>query len=164
MEHTSSIRRAHRGVVMPWWGWIIVGAALLGAETVVPADFFLVFLGLSALAVGLLGLAGFGGPVWLQWAIFALLSVGSLLLFRRQMRDRFGVRGSDPRVDDTLVGEVGVVQELLAPGSVGRVELRGSLWSGRNGDGERLEPGTRVRVERVDGLLLHVRRESPLTE
>ena len=47
------------------------------------------------------------------------------------------------------------------PGSVGRVELRGSLWSGRNRDAEALEPGTRVRVESVDGLLLHVRRESP---
>jgi membrane protein implicated in regulation of membrane protease activity len=146
---------------MPWWGWIIVGAVLLGAETVVPADFYLVFLGLSALAVGLLGLAGLDGPVWLQWAIFAFLSVGSLVAFRSRVRDRFFVRGSDPRADDTLVGEVGVVQELLAPGSVGRVELRGSLWSGRNGEEARLEPGTRVRVERVDGLLLHVRRESP---
>lgn len=146
---------------MPWWGWIIVGAALLGAETVVPADFYLVFLGLSALAVGLLGLVGLEGPVWLQWAIFAGLSVGSLVGFRSRVRDRFFARGSDPRADDTLVGEVGTAKELLAPGSVGRVELRGSLWSARNGDGEGLEPGTRVRVERVDGLLLHVRRESP---
>ena len=41
---------------MPWWGWVVVGAALLGAEIVVPTDFYLVFLGLSALAVGLVGL------------------------------------------------------------------------------------------------------------
>jgi membrane protein implicated in regulation of membrane protease activity len=89
--------------------------------------------------------------------------VGSLVIFRRRVRERFGVTGSDPRVDDTLVGEVGVVREPLAPGSVGRVELRGSLWSGRNREAEALEPGTRVRVESVDGLLLHVRRESPET-
>ena len=43
---------------MPWWGWVVVGAALLGAEIVVPTDFYLVFLGLSALAVGLVGAAG----------------------------------------------------------------------------------------------------------
>jgi membrane protein implicated in regulation of membrane protease activity len=146
---------------MPWWGWIIVGAALLGAETVVPADFYLVFLGLSAFAVGLLGLAGLDAPAWVQWSIFAVFSVGSLVVFRSRVRERFGVSGSDPRVEDTLVGEVGVVRGPLPSGAVGRVELRGSLWSARNGDDEALEPGTRVRVERVDGLLLHVRRESP---
>ena len=38
---------------MPFWGWIVVGAALLGAETVVNAQFYLVFLGGAALATGL---------------------------------------------------------------------------------------------------------------
>ncbi|MEN8181704.1 MAG: NfeD family protein [Myxococcota bacterium] len=147
---------------MPWWGWIVVGAVLLGAETVVPADFYLVFLGLSALAVGLLGLSGLEGPVWLQWALFGSLSVGSLVVFRRRIRQRFQVHGPDPRADDTLVGEIAEVREPLAPGAVGRVELRGSVWSGRNGESFPLDPGTRVRVERVEGLLLTVRREAPL--
>ena len=48
---------------MPWWGWMIVGAILLGAELmVIDAQFYLVFLGLAAMAVGLADLTGVGGP------------------------------------------------------------------------------------------------------
>lgn len=35
---------------MPWWGWIVIGALLLGAELmVIEAEFFLVFIGVAAL-------------------------------------------------------------------------------------------------------------------
>ena len=39
---------------MNWWGWVIVGAIFLGAElTWVSAQFYLVFVGVAALCVGL---------------------------------------------------------------------------------------------------------------
>ena len=39
---------------MTWWGWIIAGAILLGAElTFVNAQFYLVFIGSAAILVGL---------------------------------------------------------------------------------------------------------------
>jgi membrane protein implicated in regulation of membrane protease activity len=45
---------------MPWWGWIIVGALLMGAELfVIDAQFYLVFLGVSAIAVGVIALVWF---------------------------------------------------------------------------------------------------------
>ena len=51
---------------MPWWGWITVGALLLAAEmTIVDLEFYLVFLGVSAFVVGLLGLAEVSMPFWL---------------------------------------------------------------------------------------------------
>ena len=52
------------------------------------------------------------------------------------------------------------VVERLAAGAVGVAELRGSRWTARNDDVSALEPGTRARVERVEGLVLHVRREN----
>ena len=146
---------------MPWWGWVVVGAVLLGAEIVVPTDFYLVFLGLSALAVGLVGAAGLEAPAWVQWALFGVLSVVSLVFFRQQVRARFIERGSDPRVDDTLVGEVATLTETLAPGGTGRAELRGTAWNVRNGGPTPLAAGSRARVERVEGLLLHLRAEEP---
>lgn len=39
---------------MPWWTWIVMGAALLALETTIPTDFYLAFLGIAALATGTL--------------------------------------------------------------------------------------------------------------
>ena len=53
---------------MTWWAWLILGAVLFGAEMIaIDAQFYLVFLGLSAGLVGLAGLAGIDMPEWLQW-------------------------------------------------------------------------------------------------
>jgi hypothetical protein len=151
---------AAKGSAMAWWGWIAFGAALLAVELVVPFDFWLVFIGLAAIATGGIALVLGPGPAWAEWAVFGVLAVVSAVFFRRLVRRRFVERPADPRVDDTLVGEIGVAREALAPGATGRVELRGSVWSGRNAGTDPLEAGARVRVERVQGLLLHVHRET----
>jgi membrane-bound serine protease (ClpP class) len=53
-----------------------------------------------------------------------------------------------------LLGQVGVVREALTPN--GLIFVRGELWRARS-HGEPIEPGTRVRVERIDeGLVLEV--------
>ena len=59
-----------------------------------------------------------------------------------------------------LLGYVGVVREALDPEGI--VFVRGELWRGRT-DGEPLEPGTPVRIERIaDDLTLEVERaETP---
>ena len=72
--------------MMTWWGWMIIGAILLAAELVaVDAQFFLVFLGLSAAIVGLLGLSGVNLPEWAQWLSFAALSLISMFTFRKAL-------------------------------------------------------------------------------
>jgi hypothetical protein len=143
---------------MPWWGWIVVGAVLLGAELfIIPTDFFLVFLGASAFAVGLIGFVGIELPQWAQWATFAVLAGLLLVFFRGWLRARWPKAA---RVDDTLVGEIAVTREPLAAGANGQIEMRGATWSARNEGDVALAPGDRARVERVEGLTLHVRREA----
>ena len=52
---------------MQWWAWIAVGAILLVSELAfIDAQFYLVFVGASALVVGFLALAGIADAVWLQ--------------------------------------------------------------------------------------------------
>lgn len=143
---------------MQWWGWIVVGALLLSSELFVPTDFFLVFLGAAALAVGLVGLSGLALPIWGQWLLFAALSLLLLGTVRGRLKRR--LPAGDSRADDTLVGEVALIQERLEAGATGTAELRGARWTARNADATALEPGARVRVERVEGLVLHVRRAS----
>jgi membrane protein implicated in regulation of membrane protease activity len=145
---------------MPWWGWIVAGAALLAVELVVPFDFWLIFIGLAALLTGFALYLAPGLSDTAQWALFGVLAVVSLVFFRRLVRRRFVERRGESRIDDALVGEAGAALEPLGPGAFGRVELRGSTWKARNAGEAPIETGTRVRVERVEGLVLHVRREA----
>jgi hypothetical protein len=144
---------------MPWWGWVAAGALLLAAEMgAVDAGFYLVFLGLSALAVGLLGLAGLAGPVWLQWLLFAVLALVSLVFFRGRLYAHLRRFGGE--LGEGVAGEVAVAEGRIEPGAIGRAELRGSMWSARNAGATPIEAGERVRVERVEGLMLHLRGDA----
>jgi membrane protein implicated in regulation of membrane protease activity len=142
---------------MTWWLWILVGLVLLGLEVLTPGGFFVLFFGLAAIVVGLLEGVGLGGPAWLQWLLFSLLSIGSLVLFRRRLVQR--LRTPDVAGVGGLVGDVAVLLEDLPPGAVGKAELRGTAWSVRHGGADTLARGRRCVVERVDGLTLHVRPE-----
>jgi len=81
-----------------------------------------------------------------------------LLLLRRPLLERSKTRRLPPI--DSLLGEVATLLEDLAPGAVGRAELRGSSWSVRSAEPKMLSKGARCRVERVDGLTLWVRPET----
>jgi len=140
---------------MQWWAWIAVGAILLGSElTLVNAQFYLVFLGISAFIVGVLGLAGLVTAVWLQWLVFAVLAVTSMFTFRRQVYDR--MRRALPTVKGGPAGEVVTLPTLLPPGETCRLEFRGSSWSAINGGKSVIEAGSEARIVRVDGLTLVV--------
>ena len=142
---------------MPWWTWIVVGAALLAAEVILPTDFFIVFFGVAALVVGLLGLFGLDLPVWSQWLLFAVLSLASLRLLRPRLRRAMH---RDETVGHTeLVGEiVQVTGEIPAQGT-GEGELRGTVWRVHNEGARPLRAGESCKVTSVDGLTLHVRKE-----
>jgi len=141
---------------MVWWSWALLGLALLAAELLTPGGLYLLFFGLAALAVGALAGAGLADPPWLQWALFSILSVVSLLLFRGPLLARLKGRDSQAHPVDTLVGELATPLEDLAPGGAGKVELRGTIWNARNAGQAALARGRRSRVERVDGLTLWV--------
>ncbi|MCA9506344.1 MAG: NfeD family protein [Myxococcales bacterium] len=143
---------------MPWWGWITIGAMLLVAElTIVDLEFYLVLLGVSALAVGGIGLAGIELAYWVQWALFAVLSLCSLVLFRQRIY-RWLRPAPDAEIPQGVVGEEATPVESIAPGATGPVQLRGTTWTARNLETTPIPAGTVCRVERADGLVLEIRR------
>jgi membrane protein implicated in regulation of membrane protease activity len=140
---------------MEWWAWIAVGAILLGSElTFIDAQFYLVFVGGSAFAVGLLQLAGLPMAPWLQWLIFAALAAISMLTFRRRIYER--LRRDLPALKGGPAGEIVTLPQELPPGETCRLEYRGSSWSAINGGKAVIAAGAKARIERVDGLTLVV--------
>jgi membrane protein implicated in regulation of membrane protease activity len=141
---------------MAWWIWVIVGFVLMLAELVVPGTFYIFFFGVGGIVVGLLVLAGVGGPDWMQWALFSAVSIASILFLRQPIVNRYRT----PAVEiDTMVGEEAVALEDIPPGVMGKVEMRGSSWNARNVGSDALLKGQRCRVEHVDGLTVSVRGE-----
>jgi hypothetical protein len=143
---------------VPWWIWVLLGLALLAAEILTPGGFYVLFFGVGALVVGAAVALGMGGPDWMQWLLFSVVSAGSLLLFRRRLLRRLDLPAAAP-VIDSLEGEVALPLDDLAPGAVGKAELRGTTWAAQNVDDRLLSRGQRSRVTRVEGLMLKLRAE-----
>ncbi len=141
---------------MPWWGWLVLGIGLLGVEMfVIDAQFYLVFLGVAATVVGLLGLAGITLPVWLQWLVFAALAIVATVAFRKRLYAK--LRGHGGIVQERItVGDKVVVPVRLEPGQTCRVDYRGSSWAARNVDQRPIEAGAEAPISRVDDLTLHL--------
>jgi len=144
---------------MHWWAWIVIGAILLGSELAfVDAQFYLVFVGVSAFAVGLAQVAGLGAPDWLQWLIFAVLAAASMLGFRRRIYER--MRRALPAMKAGPAGETVTLPQTLSPGESCRLEFRGGSWSAINGGEAPIAAGSQARIERVDGLTLVVHHKA----
>ena len=145
---------------MEWWAWIAVGAVLLGSELgFVDAQFHLVFVGASALVVGLLDLSGLLPAVWMQWLLFAVLAVFSMVTFRRRIYER--MRRQLPAMKQGPAGETVVLPAALQPGETCRLEYCGSSWNAVNGGESLIAAGQRARIDRVNGLTLVVHGENP---
>ncbi len=143
---------------MTWWSWMILGAVVLCVELfAVDAQFYLVFLGISAALVGLAALLGIAMPEWGQWLAFALLSLTFFFTFRRTLYHKLRSGGENYR--ESIAGASVTLQQDLEPGADGRTQYRGSDWTVRNVGGVRLPAGARATVVKVDGLTLHVSAE-----
>lgn len=144
---------------MVWWYWILFGVALLSVEILIPGGFYLFFFGLAAVAVGAVAGLGLGEPVWVQWLLFSVLSVASLLLFRGPLLAKIKSREQTGHEVDTMVGETATLLEDLPLGGAGKAESRGTTWGVLNAGQVPLSKGQRTRVERVEGLTLWVKPE-----
>ncbi|MCL4780552.1 MAG: NfeD family protein [Gammaproteobacteria bacterium] len=140
---------------MPWWGWIVIGALLLGAELmVIEAEFFLVFIGVSALILGGTVLALPWIPLWAQWLLFAAIALASMVLFRKRVYT--ALRAKVPGLKDDFVGDELRIPDALAPGEVCRIEIRGSTWQVRNTGTVAIPAGGKARITAVAGIGLQV--------
>jgi membrane protein implicated in regulation of membrane protease activity len=143
---------------MHWWHWLAIGLILVALELAASGGFYVIFFGVAALAIGGLHALDLAGPLWWQLLLFSILSVGSLLLFRSPLMHWLQL--DTPGVDvDSLVGDTAIPLDDIAPGAVGRAELRGTVWTARNPGAVTLARGQRCVVVSVDRLTIVITPE-----
>lgn len=136
----------------PHWIWLIAAAVLGIAELLVPGV-FLIWLAAAAAITGFFALI-FGVPLAFQFALFALLSLGSVYFGRRWYAQN-PVESSDPLLNDRaqrLIGQTVMVVSAIEHGT-GRVKVGDSVWTARGPDAPE---GARVRVTGAEGTCLEV--------
>ena len=140
------------------WLWAIGGLLLLIAEIVAPG-FFLVFLGVAAIATGLFTLL-FDLGIGPQLVLFVIYTALAVMIGKRWYAEPDNhdqsIKLNDPA--KRLIGKsVTVVQPVDDHG--GRVRVGDSEWSARGGPAA---AGDRVTVTGVDGNCLMVEAVRPL--
>lgn len=135
------------------WIWFILGLVLLAVEVFAPG-FFMLWLGLAAIATGFLVLA-----VPLPWqaelGVFAVLSVIALLAWLKLAKKASEAPADNPFLNRRAASYVGRefrLEEAIVHGA-GRVRIDDSVWRLTGPD---LPAGSRVRVTAVDGPMLKV--------
>ncbi len=140
---------------MPWWGWMIFGAFLLGSELLgVDAAFYLVFIGLAAVLTGFIEVIGIDLEPWVQWLAFSFFGIVLMVFFRKKLYQR--LRGDGVGYEVGPTGEIVQMAETLQPGDSGRLSFRGTDWTVVNEGDTTIEKGSRVRISGIDGLTLKV--------
>jgi membrane-bound serine protease (ClpP class) len=135
-----------------------VGAGLLIAEAHLPTYGALGLAGVVALAGGAaIAVDGAGGGTVLIVAVVAIVALAALALLA--VITRATLKAGHSRVKtgvEGLVGHVGVMRSAPAP--FGQVFIDGALWRAKPCMEDDLTVGDSVVVERVNGLVLSVRR------
>src|SRR5262249_28013720 len=113
--------------MIPWWGWFLVGFALLLLELSSPGGFYFLFFGVGAISVGILAWLTVVEEAWVQLLFFSIFSIVTSVLFRKRLLARFAPKTGEANID-SLVGEAATVMDNIDADGFGKVELRGTAW------------------------------------
>lgn len=141
-----------------WWYWIVAGLCLIGVELIIPS-FTIIWFGMGALLVGLLGFLWPGFPLAGQVALWSFASVAFTLLWFKYLKPK-GDRTHTGMSKEGIVGESGIIirgtDDSYGRGIVKfRISVLGAdEWSCYSS--EILHVGDRVRVADIEGQILKV--------
>ncbi|NKB35941.1 MAG: NfeD family protein [Gammaproteobacteria bacterium] len=137
-----------------FWHWLIAAVVLITLEMVVlPAVYFL-WMGIAAGIVGVLMMAIPGLPFMAQIAVFTVISVVSLVVHKRYLKNNPPVTDEPTlnRRGEQYVDRVFTLEEPIVNG-VGKIKVDDSIWKVM---GEDMGDGGKVKVIGVDGTVFKV--------
>lgn len=129
--------------------WLVLMVLFLAVEAGTVA---LVSLWFAAGALAAVITALLGGAVWLQITVFVVVSVALLAALWPLVRAHAAPRLTKTNVD-AVVGTVGLVTVAIDNVSaLGQVKLGAMVWTARSTSGDPIPEGTKVRVDRIEGV------------
>lgn len=136
-----------------WQAWAIAAALCLILE-LTSGDFFFCCFAIGAVGGALA--APFTG-VWVQLAVFAVVSVASLF-WVRPIALRYLHRNEEvkPSNADAMTGRRGRVSQSIPAGGYGRVAIDGDDWKAQSVNGIAIEKDTPVRVTAIESIIITV--------
>ncbi len=135
--------------------WLAAAVIFCAAEA---ATVSLVAIWFAAGAVVAILPALLGASVWVQLAVFVLVSVFMLCLTRPLVKNRLNNRTVKTNADSNIGKTAVVISDIDPLTGTGRVSLSGLDWAARGCDGETIKKGERVVVKEIQGVTLLVER------
>ena len=137
------------------WLWL-GGVVLFGAVEAATAGLVSIWFAAGAVA-GLIA-AWLGAGVAAQVVLFAAVSAAALAVTRPLVR-RYAAGKAVPTNLDRVLGDTGRVTETIDNArSAGAVYVDGKTWTARSDDGAVIPQGTTVKILRMEGVTLFVRK------
>ena len=133
--------------------WLGLTVAFLVAEA---ATVTVVALWFAAGALAAMAAALLDGGIFLQTGVFLAVSAVALTALRPLVRKYLTPKLTATNID-SVIGSIGIVtadiDNIVASG---KVKLNGMEWSARSSSGEPICQGTRIRVDRIEGVKVFV--------
>ena len=137
-----------------WLIWVIISIVCLILE-LSSGDFFILCFAIGAAASAII--AGCGANLTWQIIIFAVVSALSLLLVRPALLKKLHKPHRERLSNaEAMIGQKGRVSEPIEAGGYGRVAIDGDDWKARSVDGSAIDKDVRVRVVKMDSIILTV--------
>lgn len=140
--------------LLVYWHWLAAGLVLLILETLIPANLILLWMGVSALVVGLVSYL-FDTSWQAELVLFGIFSIATFFLYHRFRKPQ--VASDAPTLNrrgESYVGRTFTLTEPIVNG-YGKLRVDDSRWRIA---GQDLPAGTQVKIVRADGATLQVER------
>ena len=130
--------------------WLVIMAVLLIVEAACP--FHLVSIWFAAGALVAMIISMLGGELWLQIIAFCIVSGALLAGLWPFIRKFLNPHLTKTNVDSVIGTEGIVTADIDNLNAVGQVKLGGMEWTARSTSGTNIPTGTRIRVDRIEGV------------
>ena len=141
------------------WIWGILGLVLLGFE-MLTGTMYVLWFGIAAILLAILTWLAPAMPVALQLFLFAGLSIGALVIWRRNYKKN----STDLHIGQSQgdeIGRIGTIVEPVSTRQPGRIQFAQGVMGSREWaavSNENIESGAEAIIVAIEGNSLRVKR------